>query len=166
MAKEYKLDLFKQTLPAIFNCKLDFYEKLTDEEKKEISPRVLMRWLSGFEPTHVAGLDFINTNLNRNIDILGNHPELQWKLLCAVGSELKVGSKNPRVVWYKLPKSKNKSKTPFLDKLILSKYPLLSSFEISLQRDRILKNGYEFLITEFGLSDQETRVLKDEIKKI
>lgn len=165
MAKEYKLDLFKQTLPALFNGNLTFYENLTDEEKKEISPRILMRWLSSAEPVNSVLLDFLNTNVNRNVDLLSSHPELQWKLLATVASEFKGKSRsNPKVTWIKLPKNKAKSKTPTLDSLILDKFPLLNTSELNLYRSRITPDDIETIIRDYGLSDKEAKVIKDEIK--
>lgn len=45
-AKTYKLDLFKETLPSIHMKIREFYSAIDDDQRKEISPLILMRWLS------------------------------------------------------------------------------------------------------------------------
>ena len=46
MAKQYKLDLFN-FLNNMSQKNEKFYGTLSEEEIKEISPLILMRWLSG-----------------------------------------------------------------------------------------------------------------------
>jgi hypothetical protein len=97
--KEYKLDLFGQTLPALNRGDMDFYDRCTDEERKEIAPLILMRWLSGVQDSRKGGLyiSVMNEFVNKDFWALSKHPELQWKLMC-VGN-LACGGRSQRHQW-------------------------------------------------------------------
>lgn len=87
MAKDKKLDLFKEVLPALDMRNKDYYAKLSADEKKEIAPYVLMRFMSNAKDTRVADhhLIMVNEIVNRDFSSMSKHPELQWKLLCLCG---------------------------------------------------------------------------------
>jgi hypothetical protein len=65
----------------------DFYDELTDEEKKKFSPFLMIRWGAGVE----SSADFqewyiraVNERLNHNFFELGKHPKMQWLLATTV----------------------------------------------------------------------------------
>lgn len=104
MAKQYKLDLFKDVLPNLSRKNEKYYKTLTEEQAKEISPVVLMRWLSG--TGDARQVYFLNELVNPFVFNLGKHKELLVDLLtlCTSGREQR----------YKFNKVKSKktSKTP------------------------------------------------------
>jgi len=104
MAKEYKLDLFKEVLPNISRKNEKYYKSLTEEQAKEITPLVLMRWLSG--TNDARQVYFLNELVNPFVFNLGKHKELLVDLmtLCTSG-------KQQRYKFVKV-KSKKTSKTP------------------------------------------------------
>lgn len=75
-----KLDLFK-TLDAINSNNLNYINKLSLDEKKQIVPLLYMRWLSGNNDK--ITIESLNENSNNLIFSLYSHPELLIKLLMA-----------------------------------------------------------------------------------
>jgi hypothetical protein len=104
MAKERALDIF-QLLGEIDSKKYETWDNLTDEQKKEFSSLVTMRWMAG--TTDERQIIFLNEIVNLAVFNLGDHKELLLKLLTVCSS----GSKK-RYQWvnYKLGGSSKKSK--------------------------------------------------------
>lgn len=92
-------DLF-ETLGKIASRDLQWYEKLSDEDKKGAAPFVLMRWLTGNNDR--AQLVRINTFVNRYVFSLGQDKELLCGLLAAACT-----GKGKRFKWIKAPGSKS-----------------------------------------------------------
>lgn len=91
------LDLFA-VFKQIDAGRFDFYEHLSDEEKKEVSPLIIQRWMStGSE----RQLMFLNAITNRLLFSLPKDKELMCKLL-VVCSEKRFNRKT----WLKLPARK------------------------------------------------------------
>lgn len=84
MAKQYKLDLFN-FLNNISQKNEKFYKTLSDEEIKEISPLIMMRWLSGTKDARQ--IFFLNELVNPFVFNLSKHKELLIDLmtLCTTG---------------------------------------------------------------------------------
>lgn len=160
--KEYKLDLFGQTLPALYTGDHGFYDRRTEDERKEIHPLVLMRWMSSVKNSELGG-DFIclvNNLVNVDFWDLTKHPELQWKLMCVVGSEL--GGRSQRSEWIAGPK---KAATGKVDNVLLSLYPSLNNQELALARGKLTKDSLKQLLRDMGLPDDEIKPILDEFKK-
>ena len=84
--KTYELDLFKVVLPAIDAGKLEFYDGLTDTEKKAYTPRVIMRYMSSLSDQNnkqMQAVLMVNDLVNLGFWELTNYPDLQHRLLCA-----------------------------------------------------------------------------------
>ena len=78
MAKERVLDIF--ALMSQLDVKdYDAWDNLTDEQRKELSPYMLLRWLSGTKDERQ--LVFLNELVNPLVFSLGDHKELLLKLL-------------------------------------------------------------------------------------
>jgi hypothetical protein len=161
--KEYKLDLFGQTLPALNRGDLDFYDRCTEEERKEIQPLILMRWISGVENSRLGGayIGVMNEWVNKEFWTLSKHPELQWKLMC-VGN-IACGGRGQRHQW--VPMIKNSS-TNKLDSLILSLNPGLNDQELALVRTRLTKDSLKQLLRDMAMSDADMKPILDEFKKL
>ena len=62
----------------------DFYNSLTDEERKKFSPYLMIRWSSTVQGTQELQEYYVqscNHYLNKHFFDIGRHPKLQW--LCA-----------------------------------------------------------------------------------
>jgi len=83
-----KLDI-KRELSAVDNRNYDFYNNLTDEEKRAFSPYILMRYVSnttGDRDIQEWYLENTNEFVNKNHWTLSkNHKGLLWKLFAATG---------------------------------------------------------------------------------
>jgi hypothetical protein len=76
----------------------DFYQDLTDEEKKKFSNYLMIRWASSVEGSReLQEFYLISTNqrLNRHFFDINRHPQLQW--LCA--SSVSPGMGTHRHTW-------------------------------------------------------------------
>lgn len=100
MAKQYKLDLFN-FLKHLSKKNVKFYGTLSEEEIKEISPLIIMRWMSG--TSDARQVYFLNEIMNPFVFSLGKHKELLVNLMtiCASGREQR----------YKFNKIKSKKTT-------------------------------------------------------
>lgn len=93
-------------LGAIDKNDIYFYRNLDEEQKKEFSSWMAMRWASS--ATGDALLHHImmtNEIVNKDFSVIAKHPELQWMLLAITGT----GSKQ-RHEWIKPPRGKKKNK--------------------------------------------------------
>lgn len=82
-----KLDL-TQVLSAFDLKNGEFYENLSDDEKKQYSALVLMRFMSSAPDqggNHEYHLLAVNDFVNRDFWTLSKHVDLQHRLLCLVG---------------------------------------------------------------------------------
>lgn len=105
MAKERALDIFG-LLGQIDRKNYYIWDDLTDEQRKEFSPLVTMRWLAGC--TDPVQLIFLNDIVNVNGFLLGDHKEFLLKLLTVCSN-----GKQKRYQWinYKIGGSKKLRKS-------------------------------------------------------
>jgi hypothetical protein len=69
----------------------EYYDSLTDDEKKQFSPFILMKWAACVEgPIDVSKYYAFATNENVNVNMfdLSKHKKLQWLSLCTVSPSL------------------------------------------------------------------------------
>lgn len=82
----------------------EFYDELTDEERKKFSNFLMIRWGSAIEGNRELQEYYVqstNHYLNRHFFTINRHPKLQW--LCATAISPNMGT--PRHVWI-APKKK------------------------------------------------------------
>ena len=153
MAKERALDIFA-LLGDIDRKKYDLWEGFTDEQKKEFSPLVTMRWMAG--TTSPLQMIMLNELVNVTLfNIGGDHKEFMLKLLtvCSDGNQ-------KRYTWsnYKTSGSKKKQSV----ELIATHYNLsLKEAEDSLKLftpEEIMELG-----EIHGLQKDELKALKKEV---
>lgn len=159
-AKTYQLDMFKQTLPALYKCDFDFYARCDEDQQKEITPFLLLRWVSLAQGHQAVAPEFINEFVNQGFWGLYKHPELQWKMLCAIASE--ISPRTPHHKWLKVPKYR--SKTPRLDEFLLQKYPGISNAELDILRNKMTEEKVKSFIRAFGESDGTIKEIVKEFK--
>lgn len=156
--KQYKLDLFKQTLPALHRRNGNFYASLSEEERKEIAPLVLMRWISAVDSTADADtmIWMVNELVNMDFWVLSKHPELQWRLMAAANT-----GRSQRNTWIPGTKKKNLSK---VDKLLLELYPSLNDQELNLVRSKLDKDSLKQLLRDMAMPDNEMKAIMNDYK--
>lgn len=82
---KYRFDLFKGLLPDLNKKKLDYYDSLPEEGKKEVQPFVLLRWLTGTKDK--VQVILLNEFVNPYVWSIGyKHKNLMMKLLTACNS--------------------------------------------------------------------------------
>ena len=134
----------------------DFYDSLTDDEKKKFSNFVLLRWgsvVSGQFELQQYYLQAMNERVNKHFWDLNKHPKLQWLLLTTVSPDMG----NFRHDWIAFNGRKPKNKRA---KLFAELYPELKDDECELMatmHDADVKN----LLTNLGWNDKS---IKDAMK--
>jgi hypothetical protein len=144
-----KLDLFKVVLPQIDLRNKDYYAALSADEKKEISPYVLMRFMSHVKQQNLVDhhLTMVNEIVNRDFSVFSKHPELQWKLLCLCG----IGTKQFHP-WIPPGKKQAKSK---VQEALYSIYPNYKTDELELLESLLTLDEMTELFVAAGYSDKE-----------
>lgn len=82
-----EFDLFR-ALEAIDRKDYDYYSNLTDEQRKRFVPYMMLQWMSSVKGSRdLSAFYLMSTELAANKymfnEIVYDHPELQWKMLCA-----------------------------------------------------------------------------------
>lgn len=150
--KTYKLDVFA-TLEQINRKNAEFYNDLTDEERKGFVPLIVMRWMSGMNsPLQII---LLNEVVNPFVFSLFNHKDLLYKLLT-------VSSVKPqRYKWIKVKGKEHQHKHSievirthygYSSAEAASVFPLLSS-------DTIME-----MAEKHGLQKEELAKIKNELK--
>lgn len=73
-------------MSAIDRKDYGYYDSLNEEERKKISPYLLLRWGASVEGNDDISKYYalsINQNVNQEFWTLSKHPKLQWLMLCA-----------------------------------------------------------------------------------
>lgn len=81
-------DLF-EAMAALDVKNYDYYDKLTDEQKKKFTPYMMIHWMSAIKGDGMLQSYYLqSTNINANKHMLdgtiSNHPKLQWLMLCSI----------------------------------------------------------------------------------
>lgn len=144
-----KLDIF-YVLEQIDQQNFDFYASLSAEEQKSISMWVLMRWTS-LVTGSLADDYLMNTNNCVNVDFndMSNHPELQWKLLCLVGS-----GRKQRHQFAKPPKGRTKNK---LQAALHTLFPEMKSDELDMVESLNTPEQLKSIFIDAGWTDREIK---------
>lgn len=162
--KEYKLDLFKQVLPALDKRDFSFYKNLSDEEKKGFVDIVALRYMSTTADSnkelceyHILAANEANKNLWH--PELSKHKELQYLAMALIGTGGVV-----RHEWIKGPAGKKLNNKVF--NLVKKYYPTASSNEIQMFIDMNTADDLIELAEMFGTQKEELKELKKEIRKV
>lgn len=143
-----KLDIFK-VLERIDTRDFGYYSTLTEDEKKSLSPWILMRWMSLVSNSNLAPDAIMNTNdfVNVNFGELSKHPELQWMLLCMSST----GTKQ-RHVFVKPPKGRTKNKRQEALSII---YPFVKFDELVMLETMVCDDEIKASLRLTGMTDKE-----------
>jgi len=149
--KESALEL-KDVLKAVDLRNYDFYDQLTAEQEKELSPYVLMRFISnvqGDADTQEWFLDRTNELVNKNHwNLSKNHKKLLWKLCAGVGAG--VPSFHPYLPLLKIELNK-------IEKLIAELNPLMKTEDIKLLASMMTEEEKQELIDKMGFDDKQRK---------
>ena len=108
----------------------EFYDELTDEERKKFSNYLMIRWGSGVQGSRELQEFYVistNERLNKHFFGINRHPKLQW--LCATAVSPGLGSQRHKWI---APKKKDGSSSGSIKKQILSLYPNMKSSDIDI----------------------------------
>jgi hypothetical protein len=150
MAKQ-KLPL-NQVLAAIDKKDRGFYDRLSDDDKKQLAPFLLNRYASSVSGDPMLVEYFLlsdNTKVNRNFFDFSKHPKLQWLRLTTVSP----GLGTCRHEW--IPMSK--TTVPKSEKFLAEIFPAMKDDEIKLLSS---VNSTEDLIAlgvEHGMDPKEVK---------
>ena len=154
--KEFKIDMFKQVLPALDTRKKNFYENLNEEEQQgfEKSTWLAQRYLSSAESATngiiehylIMTNEIVNTNFSDIKD-----PEMLSKLMSIVGIGKSLGySGHPFI-----PPPKGRALgSPFKEWLRELK-PHLSDFEIDIWMQGMDKEYALEMLGQFNVRDKD-----------
>ena len=144
----------KEEMRAIDQREMGWWDTLTEEEQKKISPWVLMRYTSACDTNHDEIRDhyltMTNALVNVHFNVLRHHPQLQHRLLQIVG----IG-KTQYHPWIAPGKRQKKNKVA---EWLLELYPGLNEDELDilLQSD---KKELKALAEETGMTDKQIKDL-------
>lgn len=163
MTKTTKTKLSLDTvLQAIDRKDLNFYDRLSDDEKKEYSPFILMRYMSSLGPqSDLAAYAVFATNdiVNNGFFSLGKHTELQHKLMCLAGT----GKKQYRP--YIGSKGASKTSSKIIDEFLMGLYPTINETELEMLKSQHTLETLQTLGQDAGLSKAELKELVEDAKK-
>lgn len=125
----------------------NFYDSLTEEERKKFSNYLMIRWGSsvvGASELQEYYLIATNERLNKHFFELSRHPKLQWLLATTVSP----GMGNHRHQWI-APKKKEKGDNE-IKKALMDLYPTMKSDEINMLSKMITKKELKELMKDLG----------------
>ena len=125
----------------------DFYDSLTEEERKKFSNYLMIRWASSVQ----ANQDYqewyllsCNERLNKHFFDINRHPKLQW--LCA--TTVSPGMGTHRHQWI-APKKKEKGDND-VKKALMTLMPAAKMSDIETLSKLITKKELRALLDEYG----------------
>jgi hypothetical protein len=147
-----KLDI-KRELRAVDTRDYDFYDGLTDEEKKAFSPYILMRYTSnvqGDRDIQEWFLETTNEYVNKHHwDLSKNHKPLLWKLFAATG----IG----QTMYHPYLAAGKKEKANKIEKLLVELYPAMKMEDIKLLASMMDKKDIEELFDKMGFDKKQRK---------
>lgn len=160
--KKHKLDLFGTVLPSLDRGDKKFYNSLSDDEKKDFAPLVLMRYMS-FVADHSPKKEWAILAVNDLVNIgfwqlSKNHKELQHLLIC-------VGSTGSKQYHQWVPAKSRKSENSAVDEFFRELYPSANNTELSILKTSYDNASFKQLLIDAGKSDQEIKTLLESWKK-
>ncbi len=150
--KERKLSIDRQ-MRALDGKVRNFPDTLTDEERREFSEYMMIRWSSsvqGSADLQAYYLMSCNENLNKHFFDLSKHPKLQWLAATTVGP----GMGNVRHDWIKQKKLDNNNKVL---KFLRNLRPDLGEGDIALLAEINTVADLKQMARELGWDDKRIK---------
>jgi hypothetical protein len=152
MATAAKLDI-KRELNAVDQKNYNFYDDLTNEERKAFSPYILMRYtasVQGDRDTQEWFIEMTNEMVNKNHwELSKNHKALLWKLFAASGTG--VNCYHPYLAAGK------KEKANKIERLLCELYPATKMSDIKLIASMMSKKDREELFDKMGFDKKQRK---------
>lgn len=148
------LDIF-HVLSQLDKKSVEYYDTLTDGERKSIQPFVLIRWLSG--TSDAAQVMMLNEVANPYLFSLQQHKKLMWELLSVCTS-----GKTRRYQWNKMTNG-SKSKRPISTEVV-ARYYHYSMTEAKDAVELLGIKGVLDLAEELGMQPDEIKKIQKEFK--
>ena len=133
----------------------NFYDELTDEEKKKFSLYLMLRWSSQVQADSTIQAYYLmscNENLNKNYFDISKHPKLQWLSATAV---------SPGIGTFKHQYIANKKKNAGYEnkhlKVLGELFPLLKRDELELLAKINTKDDIKQMAREHGWDDKRIK---------
>lgn len=143
----------KRELNGVDRKVYDFYDKLSDQEKKEFSPYVLMRYVSnvqGDRDIQEWFVEMTNELVNKNHwDLSKNHKALLWKLFAACGAGINC--------YHPYLKASSKEKANKIEKLLAELNPTMKMSEIKMLAKMMDKKDKEELFDKMGFDKKQRK---------
>jgi hypothetical protein len=143
----------KRELKAVDLKNYDFYNNLSDDEKKSFSPYILMRYtasVQGDRDIQEWFVEMTNEMVNKNHwDLSKNHKELLWKLFAATGAG--VNCFHPYLAAGK------KEKANKIEKLLCELYPAMKMNEIKMMAKMMDKKDINELFDKMGFDKKQRK---------
>lgn len=143
----------KRELNAVDQRNYDFFDKLPDDQKKEFSPYILMRYVSNVQGDRDTAEWFIertNEFVNKNHWSLSkNHKALLWKLFAGCGTGINC--------YHPYLKANSKEKANKIEKLIAELNPAMKMSEIKLLASMMTKADKEELFDKMGFDKKQRK---------
>lgn len=128
----------------------DFYDSLTDEERKKFSNYLMIRWgssVQGSAELQEFYLIATNERLNKNFFAVNKHPKLQWLMATSVSPDMGTH----RHQWIS-PKKKD-SGTNEVKKALMELYPAMKASDIEVLAKFVDKKELKQYLREHGTED-------------
>lgn len=125
----------------------DFYDSLTDEERKKFSNYLMIRWGSAVHGSVDLQEFYViatNERLNKNFFAISKHPKLQW--LCATTVSPGLGSQRHQWIAPKKKVANNDTK-----KLLTKLYPVMKPDDVEILSKLITKEEVKQLAHDNGI---------------
>ena len=147
-----KLDI-KRELKAVDTRDYNFYDNLTDEEKKAFSPYILMRYtanVQGDQSLQEWFLEMTNEYVNKNHwELSKNHKPLLWKLFAGTG----VGQS----MYHPYLAAGKKAKANKIEKLLAEIYPAWKLDDIKKLAAMMDKKDIDELFDKMGFDKKQRK---------
>ena len=134
------------------NKNRDFYNSLTDEERKKFSNYLMIRWgssVQGSKELQEFYLISCNERLNKHFFAINKHPKLQW--LCA--TSVSPGMGTFRHQWI-APKKKETGSNE-TKKILLELFPNMKTSDIDALASVVDKKELKEYLREHGSPDKD-----------
>lgn len=133
----------------------DLWDSFTDEQKKQISFYLLIRYASSIKTSDsdAQALALFKTNeyYNKNFFNLNKHPKLLWYLVCMCGNDEK------KIHFHEWIGYKKKEGDNKIIKFLESKFPHMKRDEIELLAAMSDKKDLKEYARELGMDDNEIK---------
>lgn len=152
MTANNRVDIFK-VLNTLCSGDLDYWDKLEEEEQKQLAPLILMRWLSG--TSSEAQLMMVNEFVNPYVFPLSKHPKLLFSLMAICAK-----SKNSKYSWISQKKAEPAKK---LSLKALCEYYNYSMREAKQQISLLSKEDILLIVDKLGWEKELLAKVKKEL---